>query len=70
MVTIDYDTAHSIVDNNKNLSWNGWKIIDFKKDFKAEFSQNGIRMNGVWGFYKVYDVDSNGWRVPKKYVGR
>jgi hypothetical protein len=68
MVTVDYDTAHLIVESNKNLSWDGWKIIDFKKDFKAEFSNNGIRVNDSWGFYRVYDLDSDGWKVPTKYV--
>ncbi len=68
MITVDYDAAHSIVEKNKNLHWDGWKIVDFKKDFKAEFSNDGIRVNGAWGFYRTYDVDRNGWKVPKKYA--
>jgi len=68
MVTIDYETAHKIVESNNNLSWDGWKIVDFKKDFKAEFSVNGVRLNNTWGFCRVYDVDRNGWKVPVKYV--
>lgn len=68
MVNVDYDTAHKIVESNPNLSWDGWKIVDFKKDFKAEFSANGVRLNNQWGFFRVYDVDADGWKVPQKYV--
>jgi hypothetical protein len=68
MITVDYNTAHSIVEKNISLSWDGWKIVDFKKDFKAEFSNDGIRLNGSWGFYRTYELDRDGWKVPQKYV--
>lgn len=68
MVTVDYNTAHSIVESNSNLYWDGWKIVDFKKDFKAEFSPNGIRLNNQWGFCRIYEADRDGWKVPQKYV--
>jgi len=66
--TINYEQAHDIVNNNRSLHWDGWSIIEFKKDNSAEYHQKGSRYNGIWGFAKVYSPDREGWKVPKKYV--
>lgn len=65
---ITYDQAHDIVENNKSLYWDGWDILEFKKDNSAEYHPKGVRKNGVWGYVKRYSPNDEGWRLPKKYV--
>lgn len=68
MIKIDYDTAHSVVEKNENLFWNGWDIIDWKADSLGEMSKDGMLREGKWGTYKVYALDKDGWDVPSKYA--
>lgn len=68
MITINYDQAHSVVQNNKFLHWDGWDIVDFKADASAEFDKRGVRYNSRWGFEKRFVPDQDGWKVPKRYV--
>ena len=68
MITINYEQAHSVVENNKFLRWVGWDIVDFKYDAAAEFDKRGSRHNGRWGFEKRFSPDRDGWKVPKRYV--
>jgi hypothetical protein len=68
MIKIDYDTAHSIVENNSNLFWDGWNIVDWKADTLGEMSKDGMLKDGRWGTYKIYPLDKDGWDVPSKYA--
>lgn len=65
---ITYEQAHDIVENNKSLHWDGWDIVEFKKDNSAEYHPKGVRRNGIWGFTKRYSPNDEGWRLPNKYV--
>lgn len=66
---VDYNTAHKIVDSNKNLSWNGWTIIEWKKNPDGYWNKFGSFRNGSWGVERKMPVQDNGtWRVPVKYV--
>jgi hypothetical protein len=70
-VKIDYKTAHNAVDNNNSLHWNGWNIVEWKKNPDAFFNKNGSFRNGNWGMTRQFPVDSDGtWKVPEKYVAR
>lgn len=68
MISINYEQAHSVVQNNKFLHWDGWDIVDFKYDPSAEYDKRGSRYNGRWGFEKRYSPGAEGWKVPKRYV--
>jgi hypothetical protein len=65
---IDYDTAHKIVDEQSNLFWDGWTIMDWKPSRDAFYKKNGMFRNGRWGTVKRYFPGINGWKVPVKYV--
>jgi hypothetical protein len=65
---IDYDTAHKLVDTSPNLFWEGWTIVDWKQSRDGFYKKNGMFRNGRWGITRRYSPDSNGWKVPTKYV--
>jgi hypothetical protein len=67
---IGYDTAHTVVDNNNNLYWDGWTIVDWKPSRDAFYKKNGVFRDGRWGIARRYNPGSNGWKVPAKYVGK
>jgi hypothetical protein len=68
--TINYEEAHTIVDSNKNLFWDGWTIVDWKPYKDALYKKNGLFRDGKWGVSRRYTPDANGWKVPAKYVDR
>lgn len=67
---IDYNAAHSIVESNSNLFWDGWTIVDWKPSRDGIYKKNGMFYNGKWGVARRYTPGSNGWKVPVKYVGK
>ena len=69
MVTIsDYDEAHLVVNRSNNLFWDGWTIVEFKKNPEASSYKNGMFKDGIWGTVRNFVPDRNGWTVPKRYV--
>ncbi|MEY4333208.1 MAG: hypothetical protein RLZZ196_1946 [Bacteroidota bacterium] len=69
MAVFDYNTAHVLVQNNKNFFWDGWKLIFWKEDNEAIYKTNGLRHNGSWGISETFVVSEDGkWRIPDKYV--
>ena len=69
-IEIDYDKAHSIVNSNKNLFWDGWDIIEYRYNPDAIYSNDARFINGKWAFVKTYKPNANGWKVPDKYGNR
>jgi hypothetical protein len=69
-VYVDYDMAHKIVDSRPNLYWDGWTIVEWRRDSEGFFNKNGSFRNGQWGrTMRRMDVSSSGtWKVPAKYV--
>ena len=67
---VNYSTAHKIVEKNKNLFWNGWEIVEWRKDADAFFNKNGLFRNDSWGkVIRRIPLENNGtWKVPTKYV--
>lgn len=57
-----------IVSKNKNLSWDGWNVVEMLRSDKAFTSKYGARKNGAWYLKKTFVVSRNGWEVPDKYV--
>ena len=58
----------AIVKNNKNLSWDGWSVVEVKPSKSAMFKTNGAFINGAWYIKNVYSYGDNGWEIPNKYV--
>jgi hypothetical protein len=68
MLITNYEYAEKIVNENKNLSWEGWNILEVTPSNNAEFNKEGKIIDGNWAFVKTYQLTESGWEVPKKYV--
>ena len=69
LASLDYATAHEVVERNKFLSWDGWDIVTWRKDPRGYSDRRGKFMNNAWGILFRYTVQPNGtWRVPENYV--
>jgi hypothetical protein len=71
--TLDYDTAHAVVDGNRFLAWDGWDIVTWRKDAEGWMDTRGKfkqgRKNGAWGIEFRYPLQDDGtWRIPTPYV--
>ena len=42
------DTMESIVNKNKQLSWNGWTVVETFPSEKAYYSKFGVYKNNKW----------------------
>lgn len=62
------ETMEDIVTKNKQLSWNGWTVVETVISDKAYFSKFGIYKNGKWQIQKEFIPSANGWELPDKYV--
>jgi hypothetical protein len=58
----------SIVNNNKQLSWDGWTVVETFPSDKAYFSKFGIYKNNQWQMKKEFIPSNKGWEIPDKYV--
>ncbi len=58
----------SIVTNNKQLSWDGWTVVETFPSEKAYFSKFGVYKNGKWQMKKEFNPSNQGWEIPDKYV--
>lgn len=68
MLITSYDYAHKIVEQNSNLKWDGWDIVEYKKSDAAEFNNNGRIVDGQWYATKTFTLTESGWEVPNKYA--
>lgn len=64
----DLETMEKIVNDNKDLSWDGWDVIEVKPSPSAMFKTNGAFINGKWHIRNVFKYGSKGWEIPGKYV--
>jgi hypothetical protein len=58
----------SIVTKNKQLSWDGWTVVETFPSEKAYFSKFGVYKNGKWQMKKEFAPSEQGWEIPDKYV--
>lgn len=61
-------TMESIVKNSKQLSWDGWTVVETLPSEKAYYSKFGIYKNNKWNIKKEFIPSSQGWELPDKYV--
>ena len=62
------EQMETIVENNKSLEWNGWDVVEITKSPTGWMKTNGLFRNGEWHIQKRYDLNSNGWDIPNKFV--
>lgn len=68
MLINSLEKMEQIVSANKSLKWDGWTVISLQPTNGGVTSNNGVRVNGRWYLQKRYDVQSNGWDIPDKFV--
>jgi hypothetical protein len=68
MLITSYNYAHELVSKNSSLFWNGWDIVEFRKNQSAEYDVAGKRIDESWGFTKTFPITEKGWEVPERYV--
>lgn len=62
------ETMESIVNKNKQLSWDGWTVVEIIPSEKAYSSKFGIYKNKKWQIKKEFVPSNKGWEIPDKYV--
>ena len=62
------ETMESIVNKNRQLSWDGWTVVETFPSEKAYFSKFGIYKNNKWQMKKEFIPSKLGWEIPDKYV--
>jgi len=62
------ETMENIVTKNRQLSWDGWNVIETFPSDKAYSSKFGIYKNNKWQIKKEFIPSNKGWEIPDKYV--
>jgi len=59
------DDAERIVENNPQLSWDGWNIVYLVQDDYAEFLHIGLFDKSSQKWYKkfVFECSQDGWDI-------
>ncbi len=63
------EVMETIVENNKSLEWNGWDVVEIQKSPTGWMKPNGMFRNNEWFVRKFYNLNSNGWDIPSRFVG-
>jgi hypothetical protein len=68
MIIKSLEQMEAIVSKNKNLSWDGWSVVNRYRSDKARTSKYGVYINGVWLMSQRFDPTRNGWDIPERFV--
>lgn len=69
MLINDLNLMEKIVQNNSQLSWDGWNVVRHIKSSNAEFSSDGAILHGQWYKRKIFPITEKGWYIPEN-IGR
>lgn len=67
MLITNIEEAEQIVNNFRDLRWNGWDIVSWRPDSKGFLDKNGKFSGNRWGIQTVYKITEKGWHLPNKY---
>lgn len=68
MLVSSLEQMESIVDKNKNLSWEGWDVVNLQKSPGAIMSPEGAYVNGSWYLKNKFVLSETGWDIPNKFM--
>lgn len=68
MLINSLEKMEQIVSANKSLKWDGWTVVSLQSAHNGAVAKDGIKVDGKWYLQKRYDVGSNGWDIPDKFV--
>lgn len=55
-----------LVDSRSDLEWDGWDVVRYKKNPRAQFDANGVYKNGSWHNKFIFPLSRDGWSIPEK----
>jgi hypothetical protein len=70
MIIKSLDKMEEIVKQNRELSWDGWTVVQSYSNTTAWRYPNGAFIRGRWFVQKRFEPNEKGWEIPKKYVGQ
>lgn len=59
-----------IVSYRSDLEWEGWDVIQYKKNNSAQFDRRGAFKGGAWYKKTVFPLNEDGWSIPNNMVMR
>lgn len=68
MLVTSLTEMEQIVAYRPDLEWDGWNVIQYKKNSSAQFDKRGAFKNGAWYKKTVYPLNESGWTVPSYMV--
>ena len=63
------DAMESIVNKNRQLSWDGWTVVNSYASEKGRTSKNGALVGSKWHLQQRFVPGTNGWDIPQKFAG-
>ena len=62
------ERMETIVENNEDLHWDGWNVVELRKSPTGWMKPNGVYANNGWNLRKFYNLEYDGWDLPSKFV--
>jgi hypothetical protein len=70
MIIKSLDQMEQIVKANRELSWDGWTVVQSFPNKVAWRFPNGAFIKGRWFAQKRFEPGEKGWEIPSKYSRR
>ncbi len=67
MLVNSLEKMEQIVDKHSALSWDGWTVLEDRKNLNGATSIDGAYVNGKWIIRKRYEPTQQGWDIPNKF---
>ncbi len=68
MLITSLEQMANIVSNNKSLSWIGWDVVYRSFAPTGWTDTSGVFIKGEWYSQKKFEITSNGWEIPDRFV--
>lgn len=68
MIINSLEQMESIVRKNKQLSWQGWDVVQSFIAPTGYLQKNGAYIEGRWYTQRRFNITSKGWEFPEKLV--
>lgn len=65
MLVVSLSEMEKVVQSNKNLFWDGWDVVQYKKSDRSQFEKDGSFFCGKWHKRTVFPVTESGWNIPE-----
>lgn len=61
------EEMEKIVNNNKNLFWEGWNVCAYENE-DGFYSKKGIYKDNKWLIKNSFLFKDNAWTIPDRYI--